>query len=169
MMHQEEKMSTALNKILEGRRSQPQQLIEVLQDVQDVYGYIPADVMKEVAKELGVPLIEVYRVANFYKAFSLKPKGQNVITICMGTACHVRGSHLLLDQAKVQLRIEPGDTTNDRLFTLECVNCVGSCALGPIVIKNKDYNRRMTPGKLRNMIDKSERRKKDEVIHARAK
>jgi len=160
-------MSITLSKILEGRRSQPQQLIEVLQDVQDLYGYIPADAMKSVAKELGVPLMEVYRVANFYKAFSLKPKGKNVVTICMGTACHVRGSDLLLDQARGQLRIEPGDTTNDGLFTLECVNCVGACALGPIVIKNEDYNHRMTPGKFRNMIDKSERRKKEEVIHAR--
>lgn len=162
-------MSTTLNTILKGRRSQPQQLIEVLQDVQDLYGYIPANAMKEVAKELGVSLIEVYRVASFYKAFSLKPKGKNVITICMGTACHVRGSNLLLDQAKGQLKVEPGDTTNDGLFTLERVNCVGACALGPIVIRNEDYSSHMTPGKLRNMIDKSDRRKKEEVIHARTR
>lgn len=165
-MHQEEKMSTTLNKILEGRRSQPQQLIEVLQDVQDQYGYIPADVMKSVAKELGVPLMEVCRVASFYKAFSLKPRGKNVVTICTGTACHVRGATLLIDQVEGQLGIKPGETTEDGHFTVECVNCVGACALGPIVIKNEDYNHRMTPGKLRKMIDKSERKKKEEVIHA---
>jgi NADH:ubiquinone oxidoreductase subunit E len=168
-MHQEEQMSTTLNTILKGRRSQPQQLIEVLQDVQDLYGYVPADAMREVAKELGVPLMEVYRVANFYKAFSLKPKGKNVVTICMGTACHVRGSNLLLDQARGQLGVEPGDTTNDGFFTLERVNCVGACALGPIVIKNEDYSPHMTPGKLRNMISKSDGRKKEDVIHAKTK
>ena len=97
-------MSTAtLESILEGRRSQPQQLIEVLQDVQESYGYIPEDAMRSVSKGLGVPLMEVYRVANFYKTFSLKPRGKNVITICMGTACHVRGAHLLLDQVLGQL------------------------------------------------------------------
>ena len=96
-------MSTTLNTILKGRRSQPQQLIEVLQDVQDLYGYIPGDAIKNVAKELGVPLMEVCRVANFYKTFSLKPRGKNVVTICTGTACHVRGSNLLIDQVEGQL------------------------------------------------------------------
>jgi NADH:ubiquinone oxidoreductase subunit E len=160
-------MSTAkLNKILEGRRSQPHQLIEVLQDVQDLYGCIPVDAMKTVAKELGVPLMEVYRVANFYHTFSLKPRGKNVVTICTGTACHVRGSNLLLDQAKGKLKIESGDTTKDGLFTLERVNCVGACALGPIIINNDTYSHHMTPGKLRNLIDEAGGKKKEEAAHA---
>jgi NADH:ubiquinone oxidoreductase subunit E len=83
-----------LDSILEGRRSQPQQLIEVLQDVQECYGYIPEEAMKVIAQELGVPIMEVYRVASFYKAFSLTPRGKNLMTICMGTACHVRGAKL---------------------------------------------------------------------------
>jgi len=87
-----------LEKILAGRRSQPQQLIEVLQDVQEAFGYIPEDVMKTVSRELGVPLIEVSRAANYYKAFSLQPRGRHVITVCMGTACHVRGAPRLLDE-----------------------------------------------------------------------
>jgi len=154
-------MSTsALHKILEGRRSQPQQLIEVLQDVQDLYGYVPADVMEKVASELGVPLIEAYRVASFYKTFSLNPRGKNVVTICTGTACHVRGSNLLIDQVEGQLGIKPGDTTKDRQFTVECVNCVGACALGPIVIENGAYNHHVTPGKLRKIIDESNGGKK---------
>jgi len=161
--------ATMLNTILEGRRSQPQQLIEVLQDVQDLYGYIPAEAMKSVAKELGVPLMEVYRVANFYNAFSLKPRGKNVVTICTGTACHVRGSNLLIDQVEGQLGIKTGDTTEDGHFTVECVNCVGACALGPIVIQNENYSHHMTPGKLRKMIDKSAEKKKEERADAKTR
>ncbi len=144
-----------LDSILEGRRSQPHQLVEVLQDVQETRGYISKDDMKTVAKELGVPLMEVYRVANFYKAFSLKPRGKNVITVCTGTACHVRGSDLLIDQIRGQLKVEPGDTTKDGLFTVECVNCLGACALAPVVVHNGSYTGHMTPGRLRKSIDKA--------------
>lgn len=154
--------TTTLDPILEGRRSQPNQLIEVLQDVQEICGYIPQDAMKTVAKELGVPLMEVYRVANFYKAFTLKPRGKNVITICTGTACHVRGSDLLIDQVKGQLKVEPGDTTRDGLFTVQCVNCLGACALAPIVVQNGSYMDHMTPGKLRKIIDKARGGKRKE-------
>jgi len=102
---------------------------------------------------LGVPLIEVYRAASFYKAFRLKPSGKNVLTICMGTACHVRGSRLLLDQAIGQLGVKPGEVTPDGLFSIERVNCLGACALGPIVNVNGSYYPKMTPGKLRKLIE----------------
>jgi len=142
-----------LDQIMEGRRSQPNQLIEVLQDVQQNYGYIPREVIKSVSRELGVPLIEVYRVASFYKAFRLKPSGKNVLTMCTGTACHVRGSHLLLDHAISQLGVKPGEVTPDGLFSIEHVNCLGACALGPIVAENGTYHHHMTPGKLRKLIE----------------
>jgi NADH:ubiquinone oxidoreductase subunit E len=161
-----------LEAILEGRRSQPQQLVEVLQDVQDACGYISQEAMKVVAEELGVPIIEVYRVARFYKAFSLKPEGEHVITVCTGTACHVRGSDLLIDQVKGQLKVEPGNTTEDGLFTLKCVNCLGACALAPVVVKNGTYHDYMTPGAIRKMIDTARGKKKKEereVTHAKAK
>lgn len=158
--------TATIDTILEGRRSQPHQLVEVLLDLQDSYGYLSEEALQAVAKELGVPLINVYRVAHFYKAFSLKPRGKNMITICTGTACHVRGSDLLIDQAKGQLKVEPGETTEDGLFTLECVNCVGACALGPVVIHNEKYNRHVSPGKLRKMIDKTGGGKKKEKKHA---
>ena len=93
-----------LESILKGRKSQPHQLIEVLQDVQESHGYIPEESMREISETLGVKLIEVYRVASFYKAFKLKPSGKYVITICNGTACHVRGSKLLLDQQRSTCR-----------------------------------------------------------------
>lgn len=144
---------TTLDKILKGRRSQPHQLIEVLQDVQKEDGYISEEAMRTISKELGVPLMEVYSVASFYKAFSLKPRGKHVITICMGTACHVRGAKLLSNQAATQLDIKPGDTTEDGLFTVEHVNCLGACALGPIVTNNTEYHHHMTPGKLRKLIN----------------
>jgi NADH:ubiquinone oxidoreductase subunit E len=152
--------------ILDGRRSQPQQLIEVLQDVQETYGYISQDAMKAVSKHLGVPLIEVYRVATFYKAFSLKPRGKHIATICMGTACHVRGAKLLLDQVQGQLKVAPGDTTEDGLFTLERVNCLGACALGPLVVMDGKYHDYMAPNKLRSLIDQVHKDKGEGKAHA---
>jgi NADH:ubiquinone oxidoreductase subunit E len=141
-----------LEKILKNRRSQPQQLVEVLQDVQEAFGYVPQEAMTVVARELGVPLIEVSRVAHFYKAFSLKPRGKHVVTVCMGTACHVRGAPRMLDQVKGELGIEPGETTTDRMFTLERVNCLGACALGPVVVLDGHYHPKMTPNKLRELL-----------------
>ena len=141
-----------LDQILEGRRSQPNQLIEVLQDIQKDYGYISKEAMQTVSQGLGVPIIEVYRVASFYKAFRLKPSGKHVLTMCMGTACHVRSSSLLLDQATGQLGVKPGEVTPDGLFSIEHVNCLGACALGPIVTENGSYHDHMTPGKLRKLI-----------------
>jgi len=141
-----------LGQIVEGRRSQPSQLIEVLHDVQKDYGYISTEAMQTVSRELGVPAIEVYRVASFYKAFRLRPSGKNVLTICMGTACHVRGARLLLDQATRQLGVKPGEVTADGLFSVEHVNCLGACALGPIVTVNGSYHHHMTPAKLRRLI-----------------
>jgi NADH-quinone oxidoreductase subunit E len=142
-----------IDQILEGRRSQPNQLIEVLQDVQKNYGYISKEVMQFVSQGLGIPLIDVYRVASFYKAFRLKPAGKNVLTMCLGTACHVRGAHLLLDQAAGQLGVKQGEVTADGLFSVEHVNCLGACALGPIVRENGSYHHHMTPTKLRKLIE----------------
>ena len=158
-------MST-LESILKGRSSQPHQLIEVLQDVQESYGYIPEHAMKEISETLGVPLIEVYRVASFYKAFKLKPSGKYVITICNGTACHVRGAKLLLDQAISQLGIKPGEVTEDGLFSIEYVNCLGACALGPIASENGNLGHHMTPAKLRKFIDSIRHKEKEEVANA---
>jgi len=155
-----------LESILKGRNSQPHQLIEVLHDVQDTYGYIPEEAMKEISKTLGVPLIEVYRAASFYKAFKLKPSGKYVITVCNGTACHVRGSKLLLDQAMSQLGIKPGEVTDDGLFSIECVNCLGACSLGPIISENSSYYPKMTPARLRKLIDSIRQEEKEEVEHA---
>lgn len=144
--------SSALDTILEDRRSQPQQLVEVLQDVQETFGYVSKETMECVSEELGVPLIEVVRVAHFYRAFSLKPRGKHVMTMCMGTACHVRRSNLLLEEALNELDIDVGETTSDGMFTVESVNCLGACALGPVVVVNESYYDHMTAKKLKELI-----------------
>ena len=155
-----------LDSILKGRGSQPHQLIEVLQDVQECCGYVPEEAMKDISKSLGVPLMEVYRVASFYKAFKLKPGGKNVITMCTGTACHVRGAQLLVDQAVGQLGVKSGEVTEDGLFSVEHVNCLGACALGPIVTENGSSYHHMTPGKLRKLIGSLRRKEREEVKNA---
>lgn len=141
-----------LENILSDRRSQPQQLVEALQDVQEAFGYISEDAMKAISQELGVPVMEVYRAAHFYKAFSLEPRGRHVLTVCMGTACHVRGATRMIDEVEGQLGIQPGETTHDKMFSLECVNCLGACALGPVVVLDGRYHGKMTPNKLRTLI-----------------
>lgn len=145
-------MNPSLDAILAGRRSQPHQLIEVLQDIQESSGHISRDAMGTVSRELGVPLIEVYRTVHFYKAFTLVPRGRHVLTLCMGTACHVRGANPLLEQATSLLEVEVGGTSADGLFTVEGVNCIGACALAPVVIHNGVYHPHMTPAKLRGLV-----------------
>jgi NADH:ubiquinone oxidoreductase subunit E len=157
-----------LDQIVEGRRSQPNQLIEVLHDIQKNYGYISKEAMQTVSQDLGVPIIEVYRVASFYKAFRLKPSGKNVLTMCMGTACHVRGARLLLDQATGQLGVKSGEVTSDGLFSVEHVNCLGACALGPIVTENRSYHHHMTPRKLRKLIETLGNQKMEDNQDAKA-
>lgn len=141
-----------LEEVWSGRPKQPQQLIEVLLDVQGKSGFVSEEALREISRELAVPLIEVWRVANFYKAISLKPRGKHLITVCMGTACHVRSAALLVEECFAQLRMGSGDTSVDRLFTVEKVNCLGACALGPIVVLDGVYHHHMTPSKLRRLI-----------------
>ncbi|MBI5388059.1 MAG: NAD(P)H-dependent oxidoreductase subunit E [Verrucomicrobia bacterium] len=143
----------AAKRILQARSGNGQsELIEVLQDVQRTYRYLPEEVLKLIAEQLDVPPIEVFRVANFYKAFALKPKGKHLVTVCMGTACHVRGAPRFLDEVLGQLKIKPGETTEDGLFTVETVNCLGACALAPVVILDGQYHSHMTAAKLRKLI-----------------
>jgi len=129
-------------------------MIAVLQDIQDAFNYLPKEALKTAAQAMNVPFSRVYEAATFYAAFSLKPRGENVIKICLGTACHVRGAAALQDKFERTLGIKPGETTPDGKFSLETVNCVGACALGPVVVINTEYHGQVTMKKIDKMIEK---------------
>jgi len=127
-------------------------LVDILQDIQAESGYLPKEVLEETSKGLGVPLSRVYGVATFFKAFSLKPRGRHLINVCMGTACHVRGAGKVVERIEQELGIKAGETTKDLKFTLETVNCVGACALGPMVVIGEDYHGEMTPDAVSSVL-----------------
>lgn len=129
-------------------------LISILQDIQSEYHYLPETTLRLVARELELPLIQVYGVATFFKALSLTPRGEYIVTVCLGTACHVRRAPAVLDEVKRQLGIEPGETTEDMRFTLETVNCLGCCALGPIMVVDGKYHGQMSPGKVKAILNR---------------
>jgi len=136
-------------------------LIPIMQEINALYNYLPEDALKYISEQLDVLLGTVYHVATFYKSFALTPRGKHIIRVCMGTACHVRGSDKVLDIIEGELGIQPGETTEDFMFTLETVNCLGCCALGPVVVVDKEYHP-TTPSGVKALI---EQYKTQEVIH----
>jgi NADH-quinone oxidoreductase subunit E len=131
-------------------------LISMLEAIQAQYRYLPREAMVLASEKLGVPLSQTYSVATFYHAFSLKPRGKYLIRVCLGTACHVRGSQRVLEKVSKLLNIKPGETTPDRLFTLETVNCLGACALGPIMVVESEYFGQMNPARVDAALSKYE-------------
>lgn len=123
-------------------------LISALEEIQAQYRYLPREAMVLVSERLGLPLSQTYSVATFYHAFTLKPRGKYLIRICLGTACHVRGSRRVLEKVCKMLNLKPGETTSDRLFTVETVNCLGACALGPIMVVENEYFGQMNPSRV---------------------
>lgn len=130
-------------------------LIAILQDIQARCGYLPADALKAVAERTRRPLVDVYGVATFYHAFSLKPRGKHVCSVCLGTACHVRGGPVIVEEFGRDLGVRPGETTADRQFTLETVNCLGACALGPIVVVDGHYFSNVSPVGVKEIVEKA--------------
>ena len=128
-------------------------LIAILQDVQEAYRYLPQEALIYISRELSVPLTKVYEVATFYKAFSLTPQGEHIVKLCMGTACHVRGAANILDQLERTLHLKPGQTSRDYQFTLETVNCVGACALGPVMVTDGEYHGQVNLKKADKVIE----------------
>jgi NADH-quinone oxidoreductase subunit E len=139
--------------ILDGYQGDPSMLVSILQDVHAEYNYLPKEALAQVSHDLGIPLTRVYSVATFFKAFSLKPRGRHIINVCLGTACHVRGAVRIRDEIERELDIKPGETTKDFKFTLETVNCVGACALGPIVIIDGKYSGQMKTDKVKTLLE----------------
>lgn len=139
-------------RIIDKHREDGGGLISMLEEIQAKYSYLPADAIKLVAERTGRSAVDVYGVATFYKAFSLKPRGKHLCSVCLGTACHVRGAPVVAQEFERQLDVEPGETTTDKEFTLETVACLGACALGPIAVVDGHYFSNVNARKVKKII-----------------
>lgn len=140
--------------IVKHNQKQKSGLVGMLQDVQDEYKYLPKDALVCIAQGTGIPLSQAYSLATFYKSFSLSPRGKYSISLCMGTACHVRGAGRILEELEDVLKIKSGQTTKDSRFSLETVNCLGACALGPLMVINGEYYAKMSARKVSSILKK---------------
>ena len=141
-----------VNAFIRKHQNQKKALIAILQDIQAEYNYLPQESLRQVARSVGVPLIDVVGVATFFRAFSLKPRGRHVVTVCSGTACHVRGGPKILEEFERQLGLSAGETTADKKFTLETVACLGCCAIGPVVVVDGDFHAQTSVRKVSSII-----------------
>jgi NADH-quinone oxidoreductase subunit E len=146
--------------IVKDHNYNPGHLIGILQDIQAEYRYLPKHPLEKVAELLKIPLSQVFSVATFFRAFSLEPRGKNEVHVCLGTACHVRGAKRLLEEMERGFGIQAGQTTKDMAVTLETVNCVGACALGPVIVVNDEYHGRMDATKTAKLISEIKGSKK---------
>jgi len=127
-------------------------IISIMQDVQGIENYIPEEAIRYISEKMEINLARIYDIATFYKAFSLEPRGRHTIKICCGTACHLGGANQSLDQIKRILDIEDGETTDDHVFSMETVNCLGACALAPVVVVGEDYYDSVDAGKIEKIL-----------------
>ncbi|MEW6747122.1 MAG: NAD(P)H-dependent oxidoreductase subunit E [Planctomycetota bacterium] len=148
-------LAEEVKQIVKKHGGQRGEVISILAELQARYSHLPAEALEAVAKETGRSLVDVYGVATFYRAFSLKPRGKHLCSVCLGTACHVRGAQSVAAELKRQLGVPAGETTPDREFTLETVNCLGACALGPVVVMDGHYFPQVGPGRVSQIIDKT--------------
>ncbi len=147
-----EAVNSTVNTFLAKHNKEKRALIAILQDIQAEYNYLPRQALQLVSRCLDIPLIDVVGVATFYRAFSLTPRGEHVVTVCLGTACHVRGGPKILNEFEKKLNIKAGETTKDNRFTLETVACLGCCAIGPVVVVDGNYYSQTTIGKVDSII-----------------
>jgi NADH-quinone oxidoreductase subunit E len=152
-------MTPEIDVLLRGFGHERKDLTRILHQVQAAYGYIPAPAIRRVAEHLNTTENEVYGVLTFYKAFRLEPRGRHVITVCQGTSCHVRGGADVFAEMQKELGIAPGETTPDRMFSLETVNCFGCCAIGPTVVVDSTYYSRVSAADVRSIIASYRKRK----------
>ncbi|MFZ5352965.1 MAG: NADH-quinone oxidoreductase subunit NuoE [Bacillota bacterium] len=129
-------------------------LMPVLNETQELFGYLPEEAQKRISEALDIPMAEIYGVATFYSRFTLKPRGKYTIGVCMGTACYVKNSQGILDELKKSLKVEPGDTTEDGKFTLEATRCLGCCGLAPVIMINDDVYGKLVPEDIADIIKK---------------
>lgn len=150
--HVDEKLARAKEVINEHKNTKGA-LIPVLHEIQGLYGYLPEDVLQIVSTELNISMSEIYGVATFYSIFSLKPKGQYIIRVCMGTACYVKGAQLLLDKLSEELEVKVGETTKDGKYTLEATRCIGACGLAPALMVNDKVYGRLTKDDIKKILE----------------
>ena len=143
-----------LQEIIEKHKDSKGALIPVLHEAQDIYGYLPMSVQKKISEGLNIPLSEIYGVVTFYTQFSLKPKGKFKVNVCMGTACYVKGSNLILDKLQEKLGIHVGDCTEDGKFSLDACRCIGACGLAPVIMINDDVYGRLTADDVEKVLEK---------------
>jgi len=145
----------AVDRVIESHRGKPGGLIAILQGVQHHFSYLSEPALRRVAEKTGRSLVDLYGIASFYRSFSLKPRGEHLISVCLGTACHVRGAPMVAEEFERQLGIRAGETTEDRQFTLETVNCLGACALGPIVVVDGHYHAKVGTAQVSKIIQQA--------------
>jgi NADH:ubiquinone oxidoreductase subunit E len=143
-----------VDEIINNYNGEQEALLMIMQDISDIYNYVPPEVIPVLVKKLGVRESLIYSVATFYKTISLKPRGKYIVSVCTGTACHVRGAEKITDAISENLGIEEGETTEDSLFTLEAVRCIGCCASGPVINVNKDTHGGLDRSSTLKVIDK---------------
>jgi NADH-quinone oxidoreductase subunit E len=148
----EEPAESRIDEIIEKYGGERRWLINILFEIQTEYRYLPKRALEQLSQRMAIPLIDIYGIATFYKAFTLQPRGQHTVTVCLGTACHVRGSTGVLEELQRELGVCPGQTTQDQEFSLETVNCLGCCAQGPMVVMDDEYHGQMTPAKVRGLL-----------------
>lgn len=139
---------------IEKHRGEAGALMPVLHEAHSIYGYLPAEVQTVIAEKLDIPLAEVYGVATFYSQFSLTPKGKHKVSICLGTACYVKGSDKILEAVEHELRIRCGECTPDKKFSIESCRCVGACGLAPVMIVDGEVYGRLTSSDVKGILDK---------------
>jgi NADH:ubiquinone oxidoreductase subunit E len=127
-------------------------LIGILHEVQNRYSYLPEEELRYISKRTRIPMTQIYSIANFYNRFSLKPKGKNVISVCLGTACHVKGAQKVMNALHERLNVQTGETTDDMQFTLEEVRCIGACSLAPAVVVNEETYGQVTPKQVASLL-----------------
>jgi len=140
------------DKIIDKYQGEKGILIQLLLDIQSEFNWIPKELIVRISERLQIPLSQIYRVASFYKAMSLTPIGRHVVQVCLGTACHVRGGPKILDKVEEALEVKAGETTKDMKFTLRRVNCLGCCALGPVVVVDGQYHGKVAPAKAEEIL-----------------
>jgi len=143
-----------VNKIIKKWNSDNEYVIEMLQDIQDEFRYISKEALEQLNKETKVPLANLYHIATFYKAFSLEPKGKFEIQVCLGTACHVKGSQRVLEAFERELNIKDGETTSNKLFTIEVVRCLGCCSLSSVITIGNDLFGEVRPSQVPKLLKK---------------